>query len=129
MLGIVPLTFEKATSNAAREFLAKEMNNLAIVMITKNNVFLFGLTFINESPGRQRYFIYQLRRYISSSLKPGVFGEIGNAMLWYTGMLESRGAGGADVVVVVVGSGGGSGRSCGGGSSAGKACEREAKDV
>lgn len=42
----------------------------------------------------------------------------------YTGMLGSRGAGGADVVVVV-GSGGGSGRSCGGGSSAGKACERE----
>ncbi|KYN27694.1 hypothetical protein ALC57_02758 [Trachymyrmex cornetzi] len=44
-------------------------------------------------------------------------------------MLGPRGTGGADVVVVVVGSGGGSGRSCGGGSSAGKACEREAKDV
>ncbi|KYM77837.1 hypothetical protein ALC53_11848 [Atta colombica] len=45
-------------------------------------------------------------------------------MLWYTGML---GTDGADVVVV--GSSGGSGRSCGGGSSAGKVCEREAKDV
>ncbi|KYN37748.1 Glutamate-gated chloride channel [Trachymyrmex septentrionalis] len=43
-------------------------------------------------------------------------------------MLGPRGTGGADVVVVV-GSGGGSGRSCGGGSSAGKVCEREAKDV
>lgn len=64
MLDIVPLTFEKATSNAAPEFLAKEMNNVTmidVVMIAKNNVFLFRLTFNNESPGRQRYFIYQWR--------------------------------------------------------------------
>jgi len=64
-------------------------------------------------------------------LKSGILGEISDVMLWYTGMLGLRGTGGADIVVivVVVSGGGGSGRSCGGGSIAGKACEREVKDV
>lgn len=64
-------------------------------------------------------------------LKSDITGEIGSARGEGYWMLEQRGIGGADVVVVVVvgtttdgGGGDGSGR-----SSAGKAREREAKDV